>query len=198
MLGIGNGMRYATTTGTIAIRWAGARAPVIWRVPAPKITAAEACRELARRYLHVFGPSTAPRYARWAGISKRVAADAFAALELVDVKTPLGDESLLAEDEPTARADAVDSTRLLPSGDAYWLYFDEAERSLLVPDARRRAQLWTSRVWPGALLVDGEEYFKAFALAAMRAQRSLVIVGWDFHSRARLHHGTRQFWAECP
>src|SRR6059036_713714 len=28
-LGIGNEMRYATTTGTIAIRWEGARAPVI-------------------------------------------------------------------------------------------------------------------------------------------------------------------------
>jgi hypothetical protein len=27
---------------------------------------------------------------------------------------------------------------------------------LLVGDARRRGRLWTSRVWPGALLVDGE------------------------------------------
>jgi len=25
-----------------------------------------------------------------------------------------------------------------------------------VPDAKRRAELWTTRVWPGALLVNGE------------------------------------------
>lgn len=155
-LGIGNGMRYAAPTGTIAIRWAGARAPVIWRVPAPKVTPAEACRELGRRYLHVFGPSTAPRFARWAGISRKKAADAFDSLELLAVRTPLGDEWLLPEDEELVRAAAPDSTRFLPSGDAYSLYFDEPERALLVPDAARRAQLWTSRVWPGALLVDGE------------------------------------------
>jgi hypothetical protein len=27
---------------------------------------------------------------------------------------------------------------------------------LLVPDANRRSRLWTSRVWPGAVLVEGE------------------------------------------
>jgi hypothetical protein len=25
-----------------------------------------------------------------------------------------------------------------------------------VPDVKRRAELWTSRVWPGALLVSGD------------------------------------------
>ena len=45
--------------------------------------------------------------------------------------------------------------RLLPSGDAYFL-LDGAERELLVPRADQRDRLWTPRVWPGALLVDGE------------------------------------------
>ena len=45
--------------------------------------------------------------------------------------------------------------RLLPSGDAYYL-LQGADRELLIPDARRRGELWTSRVWPGALLVSGE------------------------------------------
>jgi hypothetical protein len=179
-IGVGNSMRYATTTGTIAIRWAGARAPVIWRVPPPKIAAAEACRALARRYLSIFGPSTAPRYARWAGISRRNAADAFAALELAPVRTPLGEEWLLAEDEAAVRTVPDASTRLLPSGDAYWLYFDEAERSLLVPDAERRAKLWTPRVWPGALLVDGE-----IRGTWRRAQHTMQIETWGRLTRAQ-------------
>ena len=135
-LGVGNGLRYATTTGTVAIRWDGARAPMVWTVPAADIEPASARRELARRYLHIFGPTTAAQFARWAGISRRSASDAFASLEgsLVPVRSPLGDEWLLAEDEPALRtAEPVAATpRLLPSGDAYFL-LDGAERELLVP-----------------------------------------------------------------
>jgi winged helix DNA-binding protein len=158
-LGIGNSLRYAATTGTVAIRWEGARAPVIWTVPAAEIDPDEACRELARRYLHIFGPATAQRFARWAGISRRSAAQAFASLEasLLPVRSPLGDEWLLAEDESALLAGetAAAPARLLPSGDAYWL-LDGAERELLVPREDQRQRLWTPRVWPGALLVEGE------------------------------------------
>jgi hypothetical protein len=158
-LGIGNAIRYAATTGTVAIRWEGARAPVVWTIPAATIEPADACRELARRYLHVFGPTTADSFARWAGISRRAAAKAFAALEreLLAARTPLGDGWLLAEDEPAMLEPAAPPApaRLLPSGDAYYL-LDCAERTLLVPSAEDAARLWTPRVWPGALLVDGE------------------------------------------
>ncbi len=40
-----------------------------------------------------------------------------------------------------------------------------------------------------SLMVDGEAYFNAFVNASLRATRSIVIVGWDFHSRTLLHHG---------
>ena len=95
---MGNELRYATTTGTLAIRWGGARAPVVWAVEEPDLDPADARRELARRYLHVFGPATAERFARWAGISRRSAAATFASLEesLLPVRSPLGDEWLLA------------------------------------------------------------------------------------------------------
>ena len=125
-LGVGNAIRYAAPTGTLAIRWEGARAPTVWTVPAPKIAPAAAQRELARRYLHVFGPTTADSFARWAGISARSAAETFASLEgvLLPVRSPLGDEWLLAEDEPEmrsaesrrrARAPAAERGCLLPA-----------------------------------------------------------------------------------
>lgn len=37
-----------------------------------------------------------------------------------------------------------------------------------------------------AYLVDADVYFKAFVAAASQARRSLLITGWDFHSRTRL------------
>jgi hypothetical protein len=183
-LNLGNAIRYAATTGTVAIRWEGARAPIIWTVPTPEIDPAAACRELARRYLHIFGPTTADGFARWAGISSRSAADAFASLEesLLPARSPLGDEWLLAEDEPAMRAGETASApaRLLPSGDAYFL-LDGAERELLVPRADQRPRLWTPRVWPGALLVDGE-----IRGTWRRAQHTMRIETW-----ARLSRGTR-------
>jgi hypothetical protein len=171
-IGVGNSMRYAATTGTIAIRWEGARAPVIWAVPAPKVAEAEARDELARRYLHVFGPTTPGSFARWAGISRSAAASAFASLDgsLLPVRTPLGDEWLLADDEQALRAAATAAApaRLLPSGDAYFL-----------PRAEQRERLWTSRVWPGALLVDGE-----IRGIWRRAQHTVRIETWARLSRA--------------
>src|SRR6476646_7891205 len=41
-LGIGNSLRYAATTGTVAIRWEGARAPSVWTVPASEVDPADA------------------------------------------------------------------------------------------------------------------------------------------------------------
>lgn len=177
-----NAFRYAAPTGTVAIRWDGARAPVVWTVPAPDVDPADARRELVRRYLHVFGPSTVERFAAWAGI-RRAPVATFESLEgeLLPVRSPLGDEWMLAADEPAMRAEPVPPApaRLLPSGDAYFL-LQGAERELLVPDADRRSQLWTPRVWPGALLVDGE-----IRGVWRRAQHTVRIDAWERLSRAR-------------
>ena len=158
-LGNANAIRYATLTGTILIRWAGARQPIIWTVPRPAQSAAPALQELAHRYLHVFGPTTVEAFVRWGGLEGPPALAAFDAIDdsLLHVRTPLGDAFALAEDAPMLRQPPTptDVVRLLPSGDPYYLLWG-ADRALLVPDAARRAKLWTSRVWPGALLVGGE------------------------------------------
>jgi hypothetical protein len=154
-----NALRYAAPTGTVVIRWDGARQPTVRTAPAPEVEPRDARLELARRYLHVFGPTTTAAFAEWAGIPTREGVAAFDALRrsLTPVRTPIGDAWMLTRDEPTFRAapSAAAPARLLPSGDAYFL-LQGAERELLVPNADRRRELWTPRVWPGALLVEGE------------------------------------------
>ncbi|MEZ4425458.1 MAG: crosslink repair DNA glycosylase YcaQ family protein [Gemmatimonadota bacterium] len=159
-LGAGrNRLRYATLTGRLLIRWDGARQPTVRVVPPPALDPFEARLELARRHLHVFGPTTQTAFARWGGVGAREARAAYQALlpELVPVRTPIGDAWILAGDaaELSAPPGPEAPARLLPSGDAYTLLQDD-ERALLVPDATRRATLWTPRVWPGAVLVEGE------------------------------------------
>jgi DNA glycosylase AlkZ-like len=181
-LGVGNWMRYAATTGTLLIRWEGARAPVIWTVPRPEIEPLEVRRELARRYLHVYGPTTPERFARWAGIGAAEAGVAFDTLSrsLTAVRMPIGEAWILGRDETAFRETPGPpaAARLLPSGDAYYL-LQGADRELLVPDAARRASLWTSRVWPGAVLVSGD-----IVGTWRRAQAKLTIEPWRRLSRA--------------
>ena len=180
-LRVGNWMRYATTTGTFLIRWEGARAPVVWTVPTPDIDPPEARRELARRYLHVYGPTTLQAFAKWAGIGAVEARVAFESLRtlLLAVRTPIGEAWILARDEAALREPPrpAAAARLLPSGDAFYL-LQGVDRELLVPDAERRAELWTSRVWPGAVLVSGE-----IAGTWRRAQAKLSIKAWRRLSR---------------
>ena len=63
-----------------------------------------------------------------------------------------------------------------------------------MPDTQREpsifrpgANCWrTERAKRLAVLVDAEEYFGAFAAAAERAERSILILAWDFNSRTTL------------
>jgi hypothetical protein len=179
-----NELRYAAPTGTVVIRWDGSRQPDIWNVPAPEMDPHEARLELARRYLRVFGPTTPEAFARWAGIGLRSGIDTFKTLgkSLTEVRTPIGEAWILSRDEPLFRAapGPVAPARLLPSGDT-WFLLQGADRELLLPDERERRALWTSRVWPGALLVEGETIG-----IWRRAEHVLTIQPWR-----RLSHAQR-------
>jgi Winged helix DNA-binding domain len=174
-----NALRYAAPTGTVLMRWEGARLPVIWTVPQPEIDPLEARLDLARRYLHVFGPTTQAAFAKWAGIGSAQGRAAFEALagEVMAVRTPIGEQWILTSDERSFRATPFASApaRLLPSGDPYFLLYG-IDRELLVPDENQRRELWTSRVWPGAVLVGGEVvgiWRRAHAVVAIQTWRRL-------------------------
>jgi len=143
----------------------------------------EARLELARRYLQVFCPATPEAFARWAGIGPLSGIKAFKTLgkSLTQVRTPIGEAWILSQDEPPFRTvpGPAASARLLPSGDT-WFLLQGADRELLVPNERQRCALWTSRVWPGALLVGGETVG-----TWRRAEHVLTIQPWHRLSRAQ-------------
>jgi hypothetical protein len=173
---VANKLRYAAPTGTVVIRWDGAHQPTIWSVPVPEVDPLEARLELARRYVHVFGPTTNAAFTRWAGIGPGAGRSAFEALasSFTHVRTPVGDGWILSSDRPMFQApmSPTAAARLLPSGDTYFLLHG-ADRELLVPEADRRALLWTSRVWPGAVLLGGE-----IVGTWRRAEAEITIATW--------------------
>lgn len=180
-----NRLRYAASTGTVVMRWDGARQPTIWTVPRPRIDPGAARLELARRYLHIFGPTRPEAFAEWAGITPRRGVDAFEALRpsLIPVRTPVGDAWILERDEIAFRAAprSAAPARLLPSGDTFFL-LQGRDRGLLVPDPAHRSALWTPRVWPGGLLVEGE-----LIGTWRRADETVTVQAWRRLSRAARH-----------
>jgi hypothetical protein len=178
-----NSLRYAAPTGTILMRWDGARQPTIWMRPPPEVDPRTARLELARRYLHVFGPANPESFAEWAGVPRRLGIAAFDALRksLIQVRTPIGDAWILRRDEPAFRAahGPAAPARLLPSGDAYFL-LQGADRELLVAAAEHRNALWTPRVWPGAVLVEGE-----IVGVWRRSQHRVTVQTWRRLSRQK-------------
>ena len=159
-LGSGNGIRYATLTGTVLIRWGGARQPLMWTVPRPADERRRGAPGTRRAATSTCSGRPRPTRSRAGpGVDATAAVAAFDALgnELMTVRTPLGDGQILVEDLPVIREPPMptEAARLLPSGDPYYLLWG-ADREFLVPDAAHRAELWTTRVWPGAVLVGGE------------------------------------------
>jgi len=178
-----NSLRYAAATGTVLIRWEGARLPTVWTVPPPEASPREARLELARRYLHIYGPATPGAFGLWAGIGLRSAASTFEALgrSLTPVRTQAGDAWIPSPGmrRPSApppgprhphgcfRAATPISSCTQPIATSW------------SRDADRRRALWTPRACPGGLLIGGE-----IAGTWRRADTVMTVQPWRRLSRA--------------
>src|SRR5439155_1798238 len=81
-------------------------------------------------------------------------------------------------------------------GSVLYLHRGLQRKEAQVPEAKLRPE---SLLRPGyncyavaraervALIVDAEAYFRLFYQAALRARRSITILGWDFNSQTQLH-----------
>src|SRR5918996_1895201 len=113
--------------------------------------------ELARRFLHCYGPSTAERFAEWTGRSPKDAKTAFGLLadELVQVDLD-GEERgwLLDSDRKALESPPSPSgVRLLPMRDPY---LQQRDRATVLPDATARKKVWQAGSGPGAVLAYRE------------------------------------------
>jgi hypothetical protein len=160
-----NGLRATGATGRLLLRW-DTRDTMVSVAERPQVDLDEARVELARRFLHWFGPATADQFTRWAGVERRDGRATWALLERELIAVELEGRSgfVLASDESAfRRSRPIEGVRLLPFGDPY-LYADD---ELLVPDAARGEGVWAPAAkvprmpngkpfMPGAILVDGE------------------------------------------
>jgi Winged helix DNA-binding domain len=111
--------------------------------------------ELARRYVHAYGPVAPRHFAAWTGIGATESRDRIMALgdELAEVKLDDATAWALAADldmmtDPPSAAGA----RLLPAGDPF---LAQRDRSTLVPDRALQRAVWRPMGSPGVVLMTG-------------------------------------------
>jgi hypothetical protein len=157
------GARRSSPTGRVHIRW---DARDIWVIPVrrPDIDVEEARHELARRFLHWFGPASLRRLTMWTGVAPADARTTWQAIEGDLVEATIEDDPsaerrfVLAADVDAVRsAPPIEGVRLLPIDDP----LTKLDHELLVPDPSLRRRVLpkpseTPGYAPAALLVDGE------------------------------------------
>jgi hypothetical protein len=159
---VATSVRVSALSGRVLIRWDASR---IWLIPIdrPSIDVEDARRELARRFVHWFGPTTAAALARWTGVPPREAKVTWAGIEpdLVAVEiaggpSPVGRFVLASDLEAFEQAKPISGVRLIPFDDA----FTKLDHELLLRDAEQRARAlppgYSRGFIPGCVLVDGE------------------------------------------
>jgi Winged helix DNA-binding domain len=148
-------LRPACASGRLALRWTTS-ALYVREVSRPEIDFGEAHRELCRRHLHAFGPTTAEAFGWWAGLSRTDANEVWQMLapELLPVDLEGQSAWILAADEGTLRsAPVVQGPRFLVASDLR--LFGQDRHGLFVgPGQKQRIHLhdWFH---PHGLMLDG-------------------------------------------
>jgi hypothetical protein len=170
-------IRISAVTGRVHIRWDASN---IWLIPVvrPDIDAEDARRELARRFVHWFGPTTVGRLAAWTAVQPRDATATWKGIEreLTAVRFLAEERFVLTADvDALLGAEPLVGARLVPFDDP----LTKLDKELLVPDEVRRGSVFPPTgqslgYIPGALLVNGE-----VVGAWQRQQRKVTIHPWS-------------------
>jgi Winged helix DNA-binding domain len=146
----GSDPRVARTDARVARtdRWLGR--------PLPGGDRRQARAELARRFLHCYGPSTPHAFAAWTTRGLHDARDAFALLEgeLVEVDAA-GTRSWVLAADAGALVDPPQAggVRLLPPQDPF---LQQRDRTTLLPDKTLHPRVWRPVRPPGVVLAAGQ------------------------------------------
>ncbi len=112
--------------------------------------------ELARRYVHCYGPCTMHTFAEWAGIDVAQAATAWRSLEqeLEEVDFD-GTKSWIGRGDlkDLASATMPKGVRFLPPHDPF---LESRDRETFVPEKGLQQLIWRAVGNPGVLMVDGQ------------------------------------------
>ena len=191
-----NFLRYAAPTGRVVMRWDGARQPTIWMVPPPAVDAGRRSTR-ARRAGTSTSSDRRPRRRSASGPGSRLPRGR-RIVRRVGGLADAGPHASRRRMDPDGRRGGVPHFRrrrccacAAPPQRRHVLPSPGRGSGTACPRSRRRGELWTPRVWPGAVLVNGEvagTWRRAGAVVTIQAWRRLsssAVAGRSSSRRSR-------------
>jgi hypothetical protein len=146
-------LRGACATGRLALRWTTS-ALYFREVPRPDIDFMDAHRELCRRHVEAFGPTTPAAFAWWSGLSAKDAREVWCQLDLLEVDVDGHRAWILPEAEQAVRNPPEPTgARFLPTPDLRLLGQDR--HGLFVGPGGSKHLPLHDTFHPNGLLLDG-------------------------------------------
>lgn len=155
-------------TFTSPLRWLGHRL-------APS---AQGTAELARRFLHAYGPATPRAFADWLGSTPAQAKRLWRQIEEeLEPVTAAGKKAFIlqADRESFRRADTEESLLLLGPHDPY---LDIRDRAILLEDTAAQRQVWRTVGNPGVIL-KGRKIIGIWKTRTQREKLSVTTTLWE-------------------
>jgi hypothetical protein len=148
-------LRAACATGRLALRWTTS-ALYFREVPRPEIDFEEAHRELCRRHVRAFGPTTPAAYAWWSGLSPKDARQIWQLVvpELLEVELEGHRAWILAEAEEAVRSPQQPSGARFLAAPELRLLGQDRHRLFAGPGGSKHLDLYDT-FHPNGLLLDG-------------------------------------------
>jgi hypothetical protein len=149
------GLRAACASGRIAVRWTTSS---VWarEVPRPDVEVSEARKELCRRHVHCFGPTSPKTFAWWSGLAGADAGQVWDSIsaEFLEVDFDGAPAWILQSDEERLRtAPPPRGVRLLVACDLR-LFGQDRDGRFIAPGLRRLTPAADS-FHPNGVLADG-------------------------------------------
>jgi uncharacterized protein YcaQ len=113
-----------------------------------------ALAELARRYLHAFGPASERDFAYWSGLSLREIRTGLSAISAELAESPFGEETLLTLKAEQRRLPPAGSIRMLGAFDTYMLGYRDRGFAVAPDDAAVVKEGGGGWIWP-VIVEDG-------------------------------------------
>ena len=155
-------------TFTSPLRWLGHRL----------IPSAQGEAELARRFLHAYGPATPRAFADWLGSTPAQAKRLWQQIEEeLEPVTAAGKKAFIlqADRESFRRADTEESLLLLGPHDPY---LDIRDRAILLEDTAAQRQVWRTVGNPGVIL-KGRKIIGIWKTRTQREKLSVTAALWE-------------------
>lgn len=153
----------------------------------PLTASKDACRKLARKYLHCYGPATPDTFITWLGCSGKQGRRIWGTIsQEIEAVTVFGKKAYILSDDRGLLFSPAEFQRELLLLGGHDPFLDQRDRAVLQPDKSLHRQIWKLVSNPGAIVYKGEIIGVWTSRKKGKGMEIKMTLWTDLHEKSRL------------